>query len=123
MEKIFSFNKWFILFCALLIVTWGTLKVVSDMTICEEANYLARTMFAWEWPDLKANATVDSIRTKVIQHTANDAVVEVSGNQIVTTKDTTPGATKGATTNGTFLANLSFYKQQNKWILGKVELK
>lgn len=115
MEKIFSFNKWFILFCALLIVTFGTLKVVGDMRICEEANFLARTMFSWEWPELKANATVDSIRTKVLEHTANDAIVEVSGNQSI--------ATNGATTNGTFLANLSFYKQQNKWILGKVELK
>ncbi len=115
MEKAFTFNKWFVTFCALLVVTWGGLKLVSDMAVCEEANYLARSIFSWEWPDLKAQSQVDSVHTRVIQRSANDAIVEVSGKQHI--------ATDGNTTSGDFLAHLSFYKQQNKWILGKVELK
>ncbi len=85
------------------------------MTICEEANYLAKNIFTWEWPELKTEAQVDSVRTRVLNHTTNDAIVEVSGRQNI--------KSDGATTSGDFLAHLSFYKQQNKWILGKVELK
>jgi|GEM_PF-753533 hypothetical protein len=147
MEKIFTPNRWFIGFCALLIVVVGALKIVGDMHLAEEAKLVAMGIFNFDWPELGIESRVQSINAHVISHNEHDAVVEVSGRQYIaklthqpvappattpaTGAETTPAtpppasATKlvaaGPPENAEFKAILTFYRANNIWELGKVE--
>lgn len=83
MEKIFTPNRWFIGFCALLIVVVGALKIVGDMHLAEEAKLVAANIFSFDWPGLGVESRVSSINAHVISHSEHDAVVEVSGRQYI----------------------------------------
>lgn len=83
MEKIFTPNRWFIGFCALLIVVVGALKIVGDMHIAEEAKLVAQGIFNFDWPELGIESRVQSINAHVISHSEHDAVVEVTGRQYI----------------------------------------
>jgi len=121
MEKIFTPNKWFVGFCALLIVVVATLKVVGDMHLAEIASEVGKDVFIWEWPSMGLSSRCMSMKSHVLRRDANDAVVEVSGHQIIAKlgqdnkmkEEEQPEAK----------AVLTFYRRSNKWELGKVELK
>jgi hypothetical protein len=121
MEKIFTPNKWFVGFCALLIAVVATLKIVGDMHLAELASEVGKDIFIWEWPSKGLSSKCIAMKSHVLRRDANDAVVEVSGHQIVAKlgqdnkmKEEEQPEVK---------AQLTFYRRSNKWELGKVELK
>lgn len=116
MEKIFTPNRWFVMFCALLIVVWGALKYVGDMRLAEHAQLIAqKNIFEWRWPALNTNATVRSLKAHVVRRDGTDAVVEVTGRQLISTAG-------GAPKISDCKAVLTFYRLQDQWRLGRVEL-
>jgi hypothetical protein len=83
MEKIFTPNRWFVAFCALLILVVGALKVVGDMHLAEEAKQVALNIFTYDWAELGVASRVQSINAHVINRNDHDALVEVSGRQMI----------------------------------------
>ncbi|MDZ4834157.1 MAG: hypothetical protein SGJ27_10310 [Candidatus Melainabacteria bacterium] len=123
MEKLFTPNKWFVGFCALLIAVVATLKVVGDMHLAEYASTIGEDVFAWEWPELGMSSRVTAMKGHVIRRDANDAVVEVSGHQVVSKLGPDNKIEKETVIEPDVHATLTFYKRNSKWELGKVELK
>ncbi len=121
MEKIFTPNKWFVGFCALLIVVFGALKVVGDMRLAEIASEAGKDVFIWDWPTKGLSSKVMAMKSHVVRRDANDAVVEVSGHQIVS--KTLNGAQAEPDLETDVNATLTFYRRNSQWELGKVELK
>lgn len=122
MEKIFTLNKWFVGFCALLIAVVATLKIVGDMHLAELASEVGKDVFIWEWPSMGLSSRCMSMKSHVLRRDANDAVVEVSGRQIIA-KLGQDNKMKEEEQPEEAKAVLTFYRRSNKWELGKVELK
>lgn len=122
MEKIFTPNRWFVLFCALLIVVVGSLKLVGDMHLAEFATEKGQEIFSWSWPDRNLTSSVVQARAHVIRRDANDAMVEFTGQQVLTNL---PGDSRIELDpkEANVKAVLTFYKLNSEWVLGKVELK
>ncbi len=120
MEKIFTPNRWFVLFCALLIVVFGTLKIVGDMNVANIAAEEGTKIFTWTWPGLNWQSTFVQVHPHVLTRNEHDALVEVSGRQIITGLDEPAGA---ASTQCDAKALLTLYRLNGNWELGKVELK
>ena len=122
MEKIFSPNRWFVLFCALLIVVWGALKIVADMHLAEQGKARAAEVFTWTWTvDPQRTSRVESVSAKVLGRNANDATVEVTGTQLLQ-KSVNNGDAPGMPEKAKVRAVLTFYRLNNQWELGKVEI-
>ena len=122
MEKIFTPNRWFVGFCALLILAFGALKVVADMHLAEIASNVGKDIYSWEWQDV--NSTISAVHSRVLRRDANDAVVEVSGHQILVAKvGESPTMEKESSQETDVKAVLTFYRRNSRWELGKVELK
>lgn len=123
MEKIFTPNKWFIGFCALLIAVVGALKLVGDMHLAELGAEHGKDIFSWEWPAMGITSRIMSVKSHVLRRDANDAVVEVSGHQVVAKLGPDHKIEKETTIEPEAKATLTFYRRNSKWELGKVELK
>lgn len=123
MEKFFTPNKWFVGFCALLIMVVATLKIVGDMRLAEDASVFGEDVFTWEWPERGLSSRVTSMKGHVLKRDANEAVVEVSGHQIVANLGPDHKIEKETVIEPDVQATLTFYKRNGKWELGKVELK
>jgi hypothetical protein len=122
MEKIFTPNRWFVAFCALLILVVGALKIVGDMHLAEEAKQVALNIFTFDWAELGVASRVQAINAHVINRNDHDALVEVSGRQMIA-KLAAPAepVANSQPENAEFKANLTFYRANNGWELGKVE--
>jgi len=120
MEKIFSPNRWFVLFCGLLIVVWALLQFVGSMRLSQAAQEVGAEVFTWNWPEkhLVSEATITD--TKIIKKTDNDAVVAVKARQTLRSDAGTNST--GDTRQSECDATLTFYRNSNVWYLGKVEL-
>lgn len=112
MDKIFTPNRWFVLFCALLIVIFGALTLVQDMHVAEFARQKGTEIFTWSWPSMNWQSNIVQVNSHVLRRDANDAVVEVTGRQVIN------GLNECETK-----AVLTLYRLNSKWELGKVELK
>ena len=123
MEKIFTPNKWFVGFCALLIAVVATLKIVGDMHLAEIACVYGKDIFVWEWPAMGLGSSVFAMKANVVRRDANDAVVEVSGHQVVAKFGQDHRIEERTEIQPDVKATLTFYRRSNKWELGKVELK
>lgn len=125
MEKIFTPNRWFVLFCGLLILVWGALRVVADVRLCEKAKMVGEEIFTFDWPDPALKSEVESIKAQVLRRGTHDAVVTVTGWQVVSNQNdsATGGKELKAATPSELNAVLTFYRSEDKWELGKVELK
>ena len=142
MEKLFSPNRWFVLFCALLIVIWGALKLVGDMNLAQEATVVAEDLFTWSWtagdislasagnaaPSVETKSvrsSIQGIKAQVIKRDAHEATVEVKGTQMLQKYDNNSNgpSTASAEQKEQAKATLTFYRLNNDWELGKVELK
>lgn len=125
MEKIFTPNRWFVLFCALLILVWGALRIVADIRLCERAKSFGHIIFTWNWPDLALQSKVESINAQVLRRGSHDAVVTVTGRQVISKLPLSDDQSKikESSTKTDLKAILTFYRDQDKWELGKVELK
>ncbi len=123
MEKIFSPNRWFVLFCALLIVVWGALKIVADMHLAEQGRARAVEVFTWSWTiDPQKRSRVESISAKVLARNSNDATVEVTGTQLLQKSVNNGEQAPGTSEKAKVRAVLTFYRLNNQWELGKVEI-
>jgi len=136
MEKIFTPNKYFIGFCALLVVFVAALNYIRDEKILEEARLIGQAQAEWSWPSAGVSVTVGDIKAKILKHTENDAEVEVQGEQKVTRQSSSSSSLSsnqaqplaGAEPKSTeeksqFKEVLTLYKNGNShlWLLGKVE--
>jgi len=124
MEKIFRPNKWFVIFCALLVAVWGGLQLVANMRLADEAKQEASQIFTWDWPTLNCFSKADVTDATVVRRTDSDAIVKVSGKQVVTTAPpNTPVDFKTARSDVVDVnVTLTFYRSSNQWVLGKVEI-
>lgn len=120
MEKIFTPNKWFVLFCAVFIGIFASLNFVITTRLASEAKQYGVDIFSWVWLDKNLCATADMTDAKVLKRGENDAVVEVSGEQVVSPFEDNKPTDKGV--KNSCKAILTFYRFNNDWKLGRVEL-
>lgn len=127
MDKLFTFSKWFVLFCALLVVANLARQYVGDRVISEEAQVAGENIYSFEWDNgvsgahlLKSEGKV--VETKVLHRSASDAQVRISGNQIISALDGQGKMLSEPPINSKFSAVLSFFKENKHWILSKVEV-
>lgn len=126
MEKIFTPNRWFVLFCGLLILVWGALRIVADVRLCERAKLVGQSIFTYNWPELDVISEVESINAQVLRRGSHDAVVTVTGKQKILKPEIDSKSDESVLQNGSNLdlkAVLTFYRSEDRWELGKVELK
>lgn len=117
MEKLFRPNKWFVGFCGLLIVVFLSLQYVSRMRLQGLAQAWGAEIFTWDWPGQNLHSIGKMTKADVVKKTESDAVVKVTGTQTLDRSGAQPQHTE--TECG---AQLTFYKTNNDWVLGKVEL-
>lgn len=158
MEKLFTFNKFFIGFCALLIAIVFAAKIVSDMKVAEDAKKVAQGIFQWDWAAMHLHCDAVITDARVIDRSETEAKVEVTAKQTISNAvmaSTEPGASGSApgsetgstpsselgTTSSTEQATntapkitggapkqsdckaiLTFYRTNNQWELGRVEI-
>lgn len=124
MERIFRPNKWFVIFCALLILVWVGLQCVANLRLAEEAKSCGLHVFTWAWPNLGWNSSAEVTEASVLKKTDTDAVVKIQGRQVV--KFSPSGLNEAAGKNRSEVvdcnATLTFYRASGHWVLGKVEL-
>ena len=123
MENIFRPNKWFVGFCALLIVVWGGLQLVSNTRLSDEAKACALDVFTWDWPGRNWTSIASVSDANVLRKSDTDAIVRVRGKQVLTVA---PAGVKADFKNSRseefdFAATLTFYRASNRWVLGKVD--
>src|SRR5262249_41594302 len=119
MEKLFHPNKWFVGFCALLIVVFFALQYVVSERLQGLAKAWGEQVFTWDWPGVE-QSKVTITKTELVKRTDVDAVLKVTGTQLIERVGATdPAQAKSETECG---ALLTFYKSNNEWVLGKVEL-
>ncbi len=126
MEKIFLPNKWFVLFCALLIVVWAFLQLVANTRISDEAKAYGQNIFTWYWSGPNWQSRVEKLDTEIVRRTATDAIVKIKGKQVLSLATQDEGGELKQTTGNAeksvdCAATLTFYRLNNDWILGKVE--
>ncbi len=91
MDKIFRFSKWFVLFCALLVVARLAQQYVADRAFEERASAMGERIFGWRWVnaagkvDIQSNAQVT--KAKVIHRRETDGQVRLEGTQLVMAPD------------------------------------
>lgn len=117
MEKLFRPNKWFVGFCGLLIVVFVSLQYVSRMRLQSLAEAWGNEVYTWDWPARNLHSRATMTKAEVIKKTESDAVVKVTGTQTLEESGAKPQ--RSDTECG---AVLNFYKTNNDWVLGKVEL-
>jgi hypothetical protein len=120
MEKIFQPNKWFVGFCAMLILVFVLLQVVQYARLSDMAKIIGTDIFTWGWPDKNISSSCQITDAKVLSKTHTDAVVEIKGKQVLSAEEIKPD-TKSETTECS--AVLTLYRVNDRWELGKVELK
>lgn len=121
-EKIFTPNRWFVLFCGLLILVWGALRIVADIRLCEKAKLVGEDIFTFTWPELSVQSKVESIKAQVLRRSSHDAVVTVTGWQKVFNPEKAE-INSAQASQAELNAVLTFYRSEDHWELGKVELK
>lgn len=124
MENLFRPNRWFVLFCALLVLVWGVLQLVSNMRLADEAKLAGRHIFTWDWPGLGWSSRVEISDTILVHRSDTDAIVRIKGKQLVTSSRS--AAHRGPDRENLealdLEATLTFYRLSNDWVLGRVEL-
>jgi hypothetical protein len=81
MDKIFTPNRWFVSFCALLVVAVFAWNFTRDQLILEEAKLIGRQEAEWSWPSQGISTNVDDIQAKILKRTEIYAQVGVKGKQ------------------------------------------
>lgn len=119
-----KFGWYFVGFCALFIVVYGTLKVVSNMRVQEECRELSASIFNWKWPGQNWESKAELTDVEVVSKGDNDAVVKIKAKQTATAYK--PGdeidSTTGRSQTEECTATINLYKLNDQWIIGSVEL-
>ncbi len=91
MDQIFRFSKWFVLFCALLVVARLAQQYVADRAFEERASAMGERIFGWRWVNAAGNVDIQSsaqvTKAKVIHRRETDGQVRVEGTQLVMSPD------------------------------------
>jgi hypothetical protein len=124
MEKFFHPNKWFVAFCALLVIVYGVLQWVMNMRIADEAKLAGQRIFSWSWDVKHWSSTAEITKADVVRRSGTDAIVKVRGRQVLTEPTSEGGNQQAGSRSETVdcSATLTFYRASNNWVLGKVEL-
>lgn len=128
MEKIFSW-KVLVGFCAVFLVSWIMLQIVSNWRLEAEAQILGEGVFSWAWPGENWESKAQITEVSIVRKSDYDAIIKVSGKQVLTVRepgeslDNSPGRSETVDCS----AVLTLYKQSDKesgdkWVLGRVEL-
>jgi hypothetical protein len=119
-------NKYFLIFCSLLIVVWLALQWVIDERIKEQADLCATELFTWSWPTLNADSSFVGQSIKVLKRSDTEALVEVSGLQKLYKGSLKQGSNDPTARQQcdtyTVTTKLSFYKMNGRWLLGNIQL-
>lgn len=115
----------FLAFAVILALVLVAQQVVKNMHVQRAAEDYATQLFTWDWPDNNWQSQAQIIESNVVSRTDKDAVVKVRGSQILTTYK--PGVnpvdiTSKRSETVDCTATLTFYKHNDHWELGKVEL-
>jgi hypothetical protein len=120
LEKIFTPNKWFVLFCAVLVIMFAALQAVANMRLQEIAKAEGAHIFSWRWP-----ATASSVGTvqtvDIIKKTENDAIVRVKAVQNIILENQSESKVPLKSEDISCSAVLTFYRVDKEWMLGKVQ--
>jgi len=134
MKKIFSLNKFFISFCIFFILVWIALQMVSYMRLKSMARADGDRILAWTWPNKNIKSTIKIYETKILKKEHNDAIVKVLADQSIEPivmqeiSVSAPEAFSQSSEEGQLKSNskcavtLTYYRTNNLWFLGKVEL-
>lgn len=117
MEKLFRPNKWFVAFCGILIVVFVSLQYVSRMRLQHLAEAWGAEIYTWNWPGADLHSSAKMTKVDIVKKSESDAVIRVTGMQSL---DQSGSSQKHSETECSALLN--FYKSNNDWVLGKVEL-
>jgi hypothetical protein len=119
MEKIFTPNKWFVLFCALLVLMWLALQLVATMRLEALATEEATHVFSWQWLGVgRSRAKIE--KAHLVKRSEADAIVRVMARQVVE-EEVKSGHFIAKEPEVTCSALLTFYRVDKDWLLGKVE--
>jgi len=131
MDKFFTPSRYFVGFCALLIVAIFALNFVRDQKLLEEARVIGRQEAEWNWPSMGISTTIDGVEAKILKRSENDAEVEVWGEQKISKHSpvpdipskTPPVAGPESISSSDFKSVITLYKHGNShvWWIGKVE--
>jgi len=121
MDKLFTPNRWLVLFCAVFIAIVATLQFVINSRLQATARNFGDDIFTWVWLDKNICAKAYMTDAKILHRSENDAVVQVSGEQSLGAFDGSKPCTLQTCTSPC-KATLTFYRYGNNWELGKVEL-
>jgi hypothetical protein len=119
LEKIFTPNKWFVLFCGILVLMFGALQMVANMRLQELAKREGERVFSWQWTGVGASTGVIE-QSDILKKTETDAIVRVKGTEKVAL--TAAKSDQSKTTEVVACsAVLTFYRVDKEWMLGKVQ--
>lgn len=121
MEKVFQVNKWFVGFCAALIVIFAALQIVSTLRLSDLAKKAGSDVFSWSVPELNIQSVAEIKDARIMKRSDNTATIKVTGEQTFSAPDRT-SQTRLTTQKSECSAVLTFYRENNNWILGRVEL-
>jgi hypothetical protein len=122
MEKLFSPNRLFVSFCALLVIVFLCLQYVSNIVLAETAKVDGEKILNWQWPTVNLRGKATNIDTKILSKTSTEAVVEVDGKQSAE-KLIAGGAAQEVVKPTDCKLVLTYYHTDKHWILGRVEQK
>jgi hypothetical protein len=122
-EKVFRPGKWFVGFCAVLVVVWLAYQAVASARLGEEAKLVGQQIFDWSLhsDDSVWDSKAEMTDAKVLKKTDTMAIVEVRGKQNIS-EHPVDKSKPVAEDKGECGATLTFYKRSKNWVLGKVEL-
>lgn len=126
--------KIFVGICTAFLIVWGALQVVASMRLEEDARLAAQRILSWKWtlddgaeskgaaksflPGCEAEFRPEEATVK--QRNQSDALVMVKGKQCFVAQSQEESA--AYKTEEDCSITLSFYKHNNHWILGRVEM-
>ena len=87
MEKIFTPNRWFVLFCAAFILIFALLQYVSTTRLQLRAKLEGEKIFNWSWQDRNLVSAAKITEEKILKRNETSAEVEVVGQQVISPLD------------------------------------
>jgi hypothetical protein len=122
MDRIFTANKWFVAFCAALIIVWVALQFVINLRLTAIAKMDSERILDWSWPSKNLRSKAEVVSAEVLKRSETDAVVKVKAKQQLLQQNQPgePFVDTGGIND--CQAILTYYKANHRWFLGKVEV-
>jgi hypothetical protein len=148
-KKFFTPNKLFFGFCILFVLEFLGLQLVSYLHITDQAKLDGQRIFNWTWSSKNIRSFAKIDQANILSRNNNTATVKVSGKEyiyhvdensqakltavaddigsdieekMVTERMSKQPAGQSEITAAPCAAHLTYYRMNNKWFLGVVEL-